>query len=85
MAIKIVHIASSRPSGISFPSLSNTAGVDIKCPTFRFSINDRPFKRTLVPAGLVISRSGFKLRVIDFPDFTRSSVRSPFISPNQFL
>ena len=53
IAIRVVHIASINPSPTSFPELSNTLGLVIKCPTFLFNINDLPFKIDSFPSVFV--------------------------------
>ena len=44
LAIHMVNMASSMPSGISLPCLSKTAGFVMRCPTFRTSIKLLPGK-----------------------------------------
>ncbi|MNF93043.1 hypothetical protein D3C84_757030 [compost metagenome] len=83
MAARLVTTASKIPSGISRPSLSSKAGVVIRCPTLRTSINERPANVRDYPSARDHWRSGLRWRITDCPCFCRVSQRSPFISPNQ--
>ncbi|MNE87943.1 hypothetical protein D3C80_1851910 [compost metagenome] len=82
-AISAVTAASMMPSGTSLPSRSRIAGLDIRWPTLRTSISERPCRVRDEPSGFVYERSAFNARVNVLPPFETSSVRSPFIRPSQ--
>ena len=83
MAIAEVTMASSMPSGISAPSLSRTASVNMWWPTLRISIRLRPGSTSAPPSGAVNWRSAESLRSSDLPPLLKVADRLPSISPSQ--
>ena len=70
------------PSKISSPS-TKIAGLVIKWPTLRSSSTERPCRVWLLPVRSVKVRSLFSVRVMVLLFFSITSLKSPFIRPNQ--